>query len=168
LGFTFDYTQVARFIFSLFFSNDKPVYVILIAPIGFGVKAKSIFLYWQFAYERIAIPLFWAVLPKAGSSNFVEQQMILSRFIRTFGKRCVAGILADREFGNGHLFRWLNQQKIAFYIRIKEDSNAWIFALNHSQSIFPIDTKDIKACMAVLYFSKLAEPASFAAGTVFL
>jgi hypothetical protein len=125
--FTFDYTQIARFIFSLFFSTDKPVYLILDRTNWFWGKSKINFLVLAVAYEGIAIPLFWAVLPKAGSSNFSEQQMILKRFIKTFGQRCIAGVLADREFSNGHLFGWLNQQKIAFYIRLKEDSNAWVF-----------------------------------------
>jgi hypothetical protein len=90
-------------------------------------KNKINFLVLAIAYEGIAIPLFWMVLPKAGSSNFSEQKALLNRFIKTFRKHCILGVIADRAFSNGDLFCWLNEQKIAFYIRIKEDSNAWVF-----------------------------------------
>ena len=38
--------------------------------------------------------------------------------ILTFGTKNIADILADREFGSGHLFAWLNKRQIPFYIRI--------------------------------------------------
>lgn len=74
------------------------------------------------AYEGMALPLFWELLPKAGNASAVEHQAIIERFIKYFDPDKIAGVLADREFGSGDLFAWLNQKKIAFYIRIKEDS----------------------------------------------
>ena len=74
------------------------------------------------AYEGLAIPLYWRLLPKAGNSNFTEQKILLNRFFTTFGTSRIVGLLADREFASGELFRWLNAQKVPFYIRIKEGS----------------------------------------------
>lgn len=39
-----------------------------------------------------------------------------------FGKQGIEGLLADREFASGQLFKWLNKKKIPFYIRIKQKS----------------------------------------------
>lgn len=72
------------------------------------------------AYEGMAIPLFWKLLPKAGSSNLKEQKELIAQFTSTFGVAGIKGLLADREFASGKLFNWLNKKKIPFYIRIKE------------------------------------------------
>ncbi|MBP9726926.1 MAG: transposase [Gammaproteobacteria bacterium] len=74
------------------------------------------------AYEGMAIPLFWDLLPKAGNASAEEHQSILERFIKHFDSTKIVGVLADREFGSAALFQWFNQHKIPFYIRIKEDS----------------------------------------------
>ncbi|CAM4452793.1 MAG: hypothetical protein LEGION0403_FIIPPAGN_01221 [Legionella sp.] len=74
------------------------------------------------AYEGIAIPLYWTCLPKAGSSNIMEQKALINRYLKSFGSSQILGLLADREFGSGGLFNWLNRKKIPFYIRIKEGS----------------------------------------------
>ena len=72
------------------------------------------------AYEGMAIPLFWQLLPKAGNSNLKEQKELITQFIKVFGISGIKGLLADREFASGKLFNWLNKQAIPFYIRIKE------------------------------------------------
>ncbi len=70
----------------------------------------------------MAIPIFWNLLDKAGNASAKEHQAILKRFTTMFGKDRIEGILADREFGSGELFEWLNNEKIPFYIRVKEGS----------------------------------------------
>ena len=59
---------------------------------------------------------------KAGNATALEHKAIIKRFVDLFGKDCIAGILADREFANGHLFSWFNKEKIPFYIHIKESA----------------------------------------------
>jgi hypothetical protein len=78
---------------------------------GIGENKKLIFLCWE-----------WTCLPKAGSTNTKEQKALIERFIKNFGISRVLGLLGDREFGSGGLFKWLNKKKIPFYIRIKEGS----------------------------------------------
>lgn len=70
-------------------------------------------------YEGIAIPLFWRLLNKAGTTSAQEQIDLLSRFIQTFGKESIQGVLGDREFPNKALIAWLVNEKIPFYLRIK-------------------------------------------------
>ncbi|RJT49483.1 transposase, partial [Legionella taurinensis] len=48
-----------------------------------------------------------------------EQIELLSRFINTFGKESIQGILGDREFPNKALIAWLVAENIPFYLRIK-------------------------------------------------
>ena len=43
-------------------------------------------------------------------------------FIEHFGKDCIKGILADREFVGKDWFGWLLEEKIPFHIRIKNNT----------------------------------------------
>lgn len=72
------------------------------------------------AYEGVAVPLFWCLLNKAGNATAIEHRAMLVRFIRLFGKACILGVLADREFVSATLFGFCNTSEIPFYIRIKE------------------------------------------------
>lgn len=120
--FHFDYEQISRWIFRLFFSSTDKVYITIDRTNWYWGKQKINIFMLGIAYEGISVPLFWMCLPKAGSSNIKEQKTLLTKFIRTFGTKCILGVLADREFGSGGLFKWLNKRKIPFYIRIKEGS----------------------------------------------
>ncbi len=119
--FEIDYTLIARFIFSLFFKDTDSYYVIIDRTNWYWGKQKMNVFMLAIAYEGQAIPILWQMLNKAGSSTMEEQKALLLRFIQLFGKNSIAGVLADREFGSGGLFSWLNQQDIPFFIRIKEN-----------------------------------------------
>lgn len=120
--FKFDYSQVACWIFNLFFSENKPLYLTIDRTNWYWGKSKINIFVLGIAYEGLSIPLFWQALPKAGNSNFNERCLLISRFLSSFPKSNIAGLLADREFASGEFFRWLATQKIPFYIRIKEGS----------------------------------------------
>ena len=120
--FEIDYVKLARWVYKLFVKEGAKVYVIIDRTNWYiGKKKVNIFLL-AVGYEGLAIPLFWRLLDKAGNSNFAEQKGLIGAFIEVFGSGCIAGLLADREFGSGALFKWLNSQRIPFYIRIKEGS----------------------------------------------
>ncbi|HWY33669.1 MAG TPA: IS4 family transposase [Nitrosopumilaceae archaeon] len=121
-NFKVDSGVIAIWIFNLFFPEPKKVYIIIDRTNWYWGKQKINIFMLGIAYEGLAIPLYWRLLPKAGNSNFTEQQALLNRFITTFGTSRVVGLLADREFASGELFRWLNDKKVPFYIRIKEGS----------------------------------------------
>lgn len=120
--FIFDYNLIARWIFALFFHDKQSIYLTIDRTNWFWGKAKINIFVLGVAYEGLAIPLFWHVLPKAGNSNVDEQMALISLFIKNFPHIDIAGLLADREFANGPLFAWLKQQRVNFYIRIKEGS----------------------------------------------
>lgn len=120
--FKIDYTIIARFTFKLFFSDLQKVYLTIDRTNWYWGKQKINIFMLGVAYEGIAIPLFWTCLPKAGCSNIKEQKNLINRFIKEFGTAQILGLLGDREFGSGGLFKWLNKNKIPFYIRIKEGS----------------------------------------------
>lgn len=123
--FNLNYDFIARFIFNLFFSGKK-IYLTIDRTNWFLGKAKINILMLGVAYEGVAIPVLWNLLPKAGNATADEHKAIIKRFIAIFGIENIIGILADREFGNGKLFEFLNKHGIPFYIRIKEGSNVCI------------------------------------------
>lgn len=119
--FRLDYNVIAKFIFSLFFSA-KEIYITIDRTNWFWGKAKINILTLAVAYEGVAIPILWCLLNKAGNATAIEHRAMLVRFIRLFGKTCILGVLADREFASSTLFDYCNTNEIPFYIRIKEDA----------------------------------------------
>ncbi len=120
--FNVDFCVLARWIFWLFLSEKSTFYIAIDRTNWYFGKQKINVFMLSAVYEGIAIPLLWRLLPKAGNSCGKEQIELLTRFTDLFGKDCIAGVLADREFGSGKLFKWFNQKDIPFYIRIKENS----------------------------------------------
>ena len=120
--FEMSFDQVARWIFALFFSSTDKIYLCLDRTNWFWGKSPINILMLSIAYEGIAIPILWCVLPKDGTSNTDERINLMSRFVALFGTTCIAGLLADREFIGKRWFAWLNQKRIAFYIRIKDNT----------------------------------------------
>lgn len=120
--FSIDFSLAAKWLLGLFFSPDQKLYVLIDRTNWFWGKSPINLFMLSIAYEGISIPILWICLPKAGTSSGKEQITLLKRFVRTFGKDNIQGVLADREFANAVLFRWLNHQKIPFFIRIKGDS----------------------------------------------
>lgn len=121
--FNIDYAQVARWMFKLFFRKDEKVYILLDRTNWqWGKKHINVFML-SVAYEGLAIPLYWQVFNRNGNSGINDQKSLLEKFIKTFGKTCIEGVLADREFGHKKLFQWLNAEEIGFFIRIKDCSH---------------------------------------------
>jgi DDE family transposase len=120
--FKIDFTQIAKWIFSLYILSGQEFYLVMDRTNWFWGKNKINIFMIGIAHEGMVIPLFWEILPKAGSSNLMEQKKLLMNFIKTFGINGLKGLLADREFASGKLFKWLNKKNIPFYIRIKEGS----------------------------------------------
>src|ERR1700733_12328971 len=125
-NFNIDYTKIALWIVKLFLKDNEKVYVIIDRTNWYFGKRKINIFMLAVAYEGLAIPIFWSLLDKAGSSNFRERKDLIKSFVDTFGSDCIAGLLGDREFASGQLLGWLNKKKIPFYIRIKEGSNVHI------------------------------------------
>lgn len=117
--FKIDYDLLAKWVFKLFVNKER-FYIVVDRTNWFWGKVKINILTLGIAYEGMAIPLLWKLLNKAGNATASEHKEIIKRFVGLFGKKCIAGILADREFASGELFNWLNKENIPYFIRIKE------------------------------------------------
>lgn len=60
-------------------------------------------------YQKRAIPIYWRMLEKKGSSNLLEQQQLLAPVLKLLADYNLV-ILGDREFHSIHLSNWLEQE----------------------------------------------------------
>lgn len=125
--FKIDMNQVAKFVFNLFFEDKEKVYLTIDRTNWFFGKFKINSLTLGIAHEGIAIPLLWNLLKTSGNAKGKEHVAIVKKFVKIFGKNCIAGVLADREFANQDFFRYLVKAEIPFYIRVKEGAKVRIF-----------------------------------------
>ena len=77
--FEIDLTQIARWIFLLFFKDTSSFYIIIDRTNWYWGKNKLNIFMLSIAYEGLAIPIFWQLLNKAGSSNYSEQKRLINR-----------------------------------------------------------------------------------------
>ena len=87
----------------------------------YGRKDINIFMLCA-NYRGIGIPILWKMLPKKGNSNTTERTELLGLFIDLFGKGRIKYLLADREFIGENWFGFLLNERIPFYIRIKNNT----------------------------------------------
>ena len=84
---------------------------------------------WKFGEFNINIPtlvitckgIAFPLLDKRGDSNWEDRKAILDRFIRLFGHDCIDCLVADCDFINKELIGWLDDNRILYYIRIRQD-----------------------------------------------
>jgi len=121
--FIVDTNLIAKLIFSLL--PEKPPYRLCLDRTNWKYgKADINILMISIAYQGVAIPIMWTMLPKRGNSNTTERKALLHRFIDLFGPACIDSFLADREFIGDQWFRDLINTGISFFIRIRE--NIWV------------------------------------------
>ncbi len=84
--------------------------------------------------RRFRVPLMWVMLDKGGTSNTSERIALMRRYLAMFDASSIELLLADREFIGHDWFDFLNENNIAFAIRIKEkmhltqsDGSKWSF-----------------------------------------
>jgi hypothetical protein len=71
-------------------------------------------------WDKRAIPLYFEVLPKLGSSKFAEQKAALLKVLPLF-KDYKTVVLGDREFCSVTLGDWLRSEKVYFCLRLKKN-----------------------------------------------
>jgi len=72
-------------------------------------------------YKGVAFPILISMLDKQGNSNTPERIKMITGYIRLFGYETVDCLLADREFVGENWINYLNQNRIRYYIRIREN-----------------------------------------------
>jgi len=75
-----------------------------------------------YAYEGVAVPLLWCLLPKAGNSATRERITLLERLLKLLPLDQGEVLLADREFIGGDWFAYLCQHNLPFVIRVRKDA----------------------------------------------
>ncbi|ACC84688.1 transposase, IS4 family protein [Nostoc punctiforme PCC 73102] len=73
-------------------------------------------------FQKRAIPIYFKLLAKLGSSNLSEQTKALSKIIPLF-KNYKTVVLGDREFCSVSLAKWLDEQGFEFCLRLKKNEN---------------------------------------------
>lgn len=119
--FEIDLSKVAEFVFKLFELGDK-VYLTMDRTNWKLGKIHINILMLGIVYKGVAIPLYWKLLNTGGNSDTSDRIEVLSRFIKSFGKDRIEGVLADREFIGKHWFAYLINEDIGFYIRIRNNT----------------------------------------------
>lgn len=88
----------------------------------FGDKEINyLVLSWRIT-KKIAVPLLFVELDKAGNSNTQERIDLLQQFDEVFGFHRIQSLTADREFIGEKWFRMLGKYDIPYYIRVKENT----------------------------------------------
>lgn len=120
-GYEIDYGQVASLLFGLF-ARDGKVYLSMDRTNWQWGKSPINILMLSLVYKGTAIPIYWSMISSKGNSSTRARIELVDRFVRHFGKDCLAGLLCDREFVGKDWFAYLKSSGIPFYIRIKSNA----------------------------------------------
>ena len=101
---------------STYFEPEKIIYVVMDRTSWSRINLFMVSVVW----DKRAFPIYFALLPKLGSSNFDEQTRILCQAFPLFEdyKICVLG---DREFCSVNLANWLRERNVYFCLRLKKN-----------------------------------------------
>lgn len=127
-GFAFDQATLARLLVRLVGVGDGPWRLTLDRTHWRFGKTDLNFLVLGIAHRGIALPVFWSVLDKPGTSDTQARIALMERFLQVFGAGRIAALLADREFIGEDWLRWLQKNGIPFHQRLQRDTrvpNAW-------------------------------------------
>lgn len=111
---------IAELIFSLLPQKDSLVLVLDRTNWKLGEKNVNI-LMLGVSYKNVAFPLMFRMLDKRGNSHTAERIALMQDFMDWFGKDCIDCLLADREFIGKDWLAFLNENKIRYHIRIRNN-----------------------------------------------
>lgn len=122
-NYLLDKDLLAKLIFNLM--PNKPPYRLAMDRTNWKFGQQDInVLVIAVIYHGVAFPLLFKLLPKSGNSNTSERILLMQRYIRLFGLNTIDCLTADREFVGEKWVKYLNDNQIRYYIRIRE--NFWI------------------------------------------
>ena len=100
------------------FLEKQPIYLVIDRTIWQRQNLIMISL----IYDKRAMPIYFELLPKLGSSNLTEQKRLFSQVIPLF-KKYKTIVLGDREFCSVKLANWLRGEEVEFCLRLKKNEN---------------------------------------------
>lgn len=122
--YVLDIDLIARVIFKLL--PHQPPYILTMDRTNWKFGQANInILVIAIVYDGLAFPLLYTLLPKRGNSSTQERIDLVKRYIHLFGKQTIAELLADREFVGEDWLKFLNNERIVYRLRIR--NNFWVF-----------------------------------------
>jgi hypothetical protein len=119
-NYVLDTDLIARIIFKML--PHQPPYRLAIDRTNWKFGETNInVLTLAIVYQGVAFPILMIMLDKLGNSDTAERIRIMNRYLRLFGRETIDCLLADREFVGEHWIAYLNNHKIRYYIRIREN-----------------------------------------------
>ncbi len=134
-GFILESDLIAKLIFSLLPHEGKYTLSIDRTNWKFGQVNINIFMLGV-VYKGVAFPLLFSMLDKRGNSNSKERIDLLNRYIKLFGKDTIECLVADREFIGEQWLKYLNDEKIRYYIRIRNNFKVYLPDKNKTVKAF--------------------------------
>lgn len=101
---------------STYFEQEKIIYLAIDRTNWGCVNLFMVSVIW----DKRSFPIYFELLPKLGSSNFVEKRTICSHILPIF-KNYKICVLGDREFCSVKLANWLREQQVYFCLRLKKN-----------------------------------------------
>jgi hypothetical protein len=118
--YVLDTDLLARLIFKML--PHKPPYRLAMDRTNWKFGETNInVLTLAIIYQGVAFPILISMLDKRGNSHTYERIAIMKRFIRLFGHETIDCLLADREFVGENWINFLNEYRIEYHIRIREN-----------------------------------------------
>lgn len=131
-AYLLDTDLIARLIFRLL--PHKPPYRLAMDRTNWKFGQQNInVLVIAVVYHGVAFPLLFKLLPKFGNSNTHERIELIERFIHLFGSASLDCLTADREFVGEKWIKYLNNNRISYYIRIRE--NFWVMQPHNGKQV---------------------------------
>ena len=118
--FDFPMKIVSFLIFKLL--PDKENLVLVLDRTNWKLGSKNInILMLGVSYKNVAFPLMFKMLNKQGNSDMPQRIQLIEQYIEWFGRDTIDCLLADREFIGDKWLKFLNDNKIRYYIRIRNN-----------------------------------------------
>jgi len=96
-------------------------------------KGRNLFVA-SLIWGKRALPVYWILLDKKGSSNLLEQQKFLTPILKLLKPYPIV-VLGDREFQSVHLGKWLDERGVQFILRQKKGTCSQLSEQEQYQSL---------------------------------
>lgn len=121
--FVLDTNIIARLVFALL--PNSPPYRLTLDRTNWKFGESNInILVLAVVYQGVAFPILYMMMPKFGNSSTAERINLMERYVSMFGLLTIDCLLADREFIGEEWMAYLNENKIRYHIRIRD--NFWV------------------------------------------
>jgi hypothetical protein len=118
--YVLDTDLIARLIFKML--PHQPPYKLAMDRTNWKFGETNInVLTLAIVYQGVAFPILMLMLDKRGNSDTSERIRMMNKYIQLFGCETIDCLLADREFVGEHWIAYLNDHRIRYYIRIREN-----------------------------------------------